>query len=405
MNWEKIEFGKLYLTPSQNGLNRPSSVRGEGYKMINMGELFANDRIKDIPMELVSMSDREIENYSIHINDLLFARQSMVLSGAGKCSIVIEVPEITTFESHIIRVRLNQEKADPLFYYYYFKSPLSSMSLIVQQGVQAGIRASDLKDLQVIFPPLLIQRRFAEILRRYDTLIENYQRQIGILEASAQMLYREWFMRGRCPYAKYDGDEKLPIGWERVKFTDVISIQSGGTPKTDNPQFWDGDIFWLSPADLENSFYVLSTEKTITDLGLRNCNSKLYPPNTVIITARGTVGRCVLLGTPMAINQSNYALIGKTVSQYFVFFKSLELADKWKKEAIGAVFETITVNNFERTEIVLPTPEVLELFDKIIKPILNKIRNSLQQIELLRQMRDKLLPRLMSGKIPLAAAE
>lgn len=106
----------------------------------------------------------------------------------------------------------------------------------------------------------------------------------------------------------------------------------------------------------------------------------------------------------MAINQSNYALIGRSVSQYFVFFKSLELADRWKQEAIGAVFETITVNNFERTEIVLPSTEVLETFDKVIEPILNKIRICLEQIELLRTMRDKLLPRLLSGQIELSSA-
>ena len=65
MKWEKVEFGELYLLPSKNGLNRPSRVRGSGYKMINMGELFAFDRIKDIPMELVPMNDREIETSNI----------------------------------------------------------------------------------------------------------------------------------------------------------------------------------------------------------------------------------------------------------------------------------------------------------------------------------------------------
>jgi type I restriction enzyme, S subunit len=95
----------------------------------------------------------------------------------------------------------------------------------------------------------------------------------------------------------------------------------------------------------------------------------------------------------MAINQSNYALIGKGISQYFVYFKTVELAEKLKKEAIGAVFETITISNFERTE----------KFDALVEPIFLKIRNSLEQIEHLRQMRDKLLPRLMSGQISVEA--
>ena len=121
MKWPLVEFQQLYLSPSKNGLTRPARVRGNGYKMINMGELFANDRIGDIEMELVPMNEKELSNMLVDVGDLLFARQSLVLAGAGKCSIVTQVSEPTTFESHIIRVRLNRGLADPRFYHYYFK--------------------------------------------------------------------------------------------------------------------------------------------------------------------------------------------------------------------------------------------------------------------------------------------
>lgn len=137
MNWKKVFLGSLYELPSRNGLTRPSKVRGVGYKMINMGELFANEWLYDIPMERVQLNDREKRECLIAKNDLLFARQSLVASGAGKCSIVREVKEPTTFESHLIRVRLDTTKAVPLFYYYYFKSPLSPMKTIVTICAQA----------------------------------------------------------------------------------------------------------------------------------------------------------------------------------------------------------------------------------------------------------------------------
>ena len=161
MNWEKIQFKKLYLLPSKNGLNRPSSVRGKGYKMINMGEIFAHDRLKNIKMELVELSENE-KNYKIDKKDLIFARQSVVADGAGKCSIVIETSELTCFESHIIRVRLNEKVCDAMFYYYFFQSQLGKglLSTIRQQGVQAGIRGSDLANLKVIYPPLYIQKKY-----------------------------------------------------------------------------------------------------------------------------------------------------------------------------------------------------------------------------------------------------
>ena len=92
----RVRFGDLYALPSRNGLMRPSRVRGEGHKMVNMGELFANARIGDIPMERVPMNEREIEKFSLEEGDLLFARQSLVLEGAGQCSYISSVPETTT---------------------------------------------------------------------------------------------------------------------------------------------------------------------------------------------------------------------------------------------------------------------------------------------------------------------
>lgn len=191
MNWKKVFLGSLYELPSRNGLTRPSKVRGVGYKMVNMGELFANEWLYDIPMERVQLNDREKRECLIAKNDLLFARQSLVASGAGKCSIVREVKEPTTFESHLIRVRLDTTKAVPLFYYYYFKSPLSPMKTIVTICAQAGIRGSDLATLSVECPDLPTQRRIASILSAYDDLIENNRRQIKLLEEAAQRLYRE----------------------------------------------------------------------------------------------------------------------------------------------------------------------------------------------------------------------
>jgi len=91
MSWKTIRFGDLYAIDSRNGLSKPSKVRGQGYKMINMGELFANERIYDIPMELVPLKDSEKEKAKVEEGDLLFARQSLVLEGAGKCSIVMDV--------------------------------------------------------------------------------------------------------------------------------------------------------------------------------------------------------------------------------------------------------------------------------------------------------------------------
>src|SRR5207247_675988 len=115
-------FGELFAESPRNGLTRPKAVRGTGVKMVNMGELFAHPRLRNAPMDRVPLSASEAERFLLKQGDLLFARQSLVLEGAGKCSIFLNDTEPVTFESHVTRVRLDPGKADPRFYFYYLQS-------------------------------------------------------------------------------------------------------------------------------------------------------------------------------------------------------------------------------------------------------------------------------------------
>lgn len=179
-NWEKVKFEELYLLPSKNGLTKPTAIRGNGYKMINMGELFQYNKIGDIPMALVPLSKNEKKLNDIQVGDLLFARQSLVVSGAGKCSIVVNVPEYTTFESHIIRVRLNKELVNPMFYYYYLQSDNSPVKSIINYQNQAGIKGSDLAKITVIMPSLEEQNQIVAKIEKEEKAIEECKKLIEL---------------------------------------------------------------------------------------------------------------------------------------------------------------------------------------------------------------------------------
>lgn len=180
LEWEKVKFSNLYEIPSKNGLTKPSAIRGNGYKMINMGELFANDKIGNIDMELVPLTESEKEKNEVKVNDLMFARQSLVVSGAGKCSIVVDAPEYTTFESHIIRVRLNSSIANPYFYFYYLNSSKSPIPSIVTFNGQAGIKGSLLGELDVIYPPLNEQTKIVAKIQEEEKAIEECKKLIKL---------------------------------------------------------------------------------------------------------------------------------------------------------------------------------------------------------------------------------
>lgn len=229
--WTKKKFGELYSTPSRNGVSKPSRVRGSGYPMVNMKEIFLYDRITDEQdMELVPLSEGELQSGMLISGDLLFARQSLVIEGAGKCSIYLgKKRREVTFESHLIRVRLDGKVANPIFYYYYFSSPLGKLNVrtIVNQVAAAGIRGSDLERLLVPATELSTQTRIASIVSIYDDLIENNEKRIKTLEQMAELLYIEWFVKFKFP-----GHEKvklvdsgtsygkIPEGWE------VVTIES-----------------------------------------------------------------------------------------------------------------------------------------------------------------------------------
>lgn len=190
-------FGELFADGTRNGLTRPKAVRGAGVKMVNMGELFAHSRLRNADMDRVPLSDSEAQKFLLKDGDLLFARQSLVLEGAGKCSIFLSDDEPVTFESHVTRVRLDRSKADPRFYFYYLQSHhgKSAIRSIVEQGAGAsGIRGSDLQNLGVLWMPPPEQRAIAHILGTLDDKIELNRRRNQTLEAMARALFKDWFV-------------------------------------------------------------------------------------------------------------------------------------------------------------------------------------------------------------------
>ena len=376
MSWPQTRFGDLYLIPSRNGLMRPSRMRGEGIKMVNMGELFANQLIGDIPMERVPMNERELASSSLAQGDLLFARQSLVLEGAGQCSYIASVPEPTTFESHLIRVRLDKTKAIPLFYHYYFRSPFSGMSTIVQQCAQAGIRASELTELKVGYPPIEVQTEVVNLLSPYDDLIENNRRRMALLEDSARLLYREWFVRLRFP-----GHEHTPIvdgvpqGWERNTLGDSITLNYGKALKAEIRIKGDYPVYG-------SSGIVGSHEKP------------LVQGPAIILGRKGNVGSVYW-------SSKNFYPIDTV---YFVNPESSSLYLFYALKNMHFISTDVAVPGLNRDfaysrPLLHPPSTLLRAFHETVEPTHAQLDKLDETNQKLRAARDLLLPRLMSGEL------
>lgn len=396
MSWGKIRFGDLYAIGSRNGLSKPSKVRGAGYKMINMGELFSYDRIYDIPMELVPLSDSEKANAKIEIGDLLFARQSLVLEGAGKCSIVMETSPLTVFESHLIRVRLSED-ANPMFYYYYFCSPLSPVKTIVSQCAQAGIRGSDLQELEVLFPPKEIQDKVATILSTYDNLIETNQKQIKLLEEAAQRLYKEWYVDLRFPgYENVAVVDGVPEGWKKISLQNICTVikQVLSSEKIPREIPYIGlehmprrDIClsnWGNSSDVNSSKYVYC-EGDILFGKIRPYFHKVgFALNNGITSTDNIIMRAV---------KGVWGLLLMTVSS--VAF--VDYSYKTCKE--GSKMPRADWNAMKKYPVLVAVDAVQSKFEERIDTITKQIKVLAYQNHKLAEARDRLLPKLMNGEL------
>lgn len=286
--------------------------------------------------------------------------------------------------------KFSGNKADAFWMYYYLKSPQAKayIQTHLRGSTQAYMPLGGLRDMPVPVPPQSVRNAIIAILRPVDEKIVCNNAINDNLQQQAAALFATFYDRAET----------------EVGFTEIIQILGGGTPKTGESSYWNGDVPFFTPKDV-GSPYTLATEKTITEEGLAHCNSRLYPINTVFVTARGTVGKVGLPGVPMAMNQSCYALVGKDTHQLLVYFYTLKAVDRLKHKASGAVFDAITTRDFESEIIMKLSDDDEKAFLDVAQPIYQAVlSNSIENLGL-AALRDSLLPKLMSGEIDVSAVQ
>ncbi|WP_236131630.1 restriction endonuclease subunit S [Faecalibacterium prausnitzii] len=305
--------------------------------------------------------------------------------------IIYNQDEAPALLSSIAILRCDEEKVIPEYLYYLLKTPSFKKDVKDNYGSGSAIPRIILKDfkrMKVEYPSIEKQRQIVSILHDLDAKIFNNQKVNDNLEQQAAALFSSLYNRSNT----------------EVRYTDLIQILGGGTPKTGETAYWNGNIAFFTPKDVGTP-YTFITEKTITEEGLSHCNSRLYPVNTVFVTARGTVGKVGLSGVPMAMNQSCYALVGKETRQLLVYFYTLKAVDRLKHKASGAVFDAITTRDFDSEQIMKLSDDDAKAFLCVAEPMFQEILNNSIENLRLSTLRDFLLPKLMSGEIDVSSVQ
>ena len=382
-----------------------------------------------VPEEVISSIPR-VERFELKEGDTLIAMTGATVGKVGKFP--------RTHERHFLnqrvgKVYLTEPDAADYRYIYYILSQdtyVRKMFGIAEGSAQANISGSQIESLEVPLPPLAEQKAIAAVLGALDDKIELNRRMNATLEAMARALFQSWFVDFDPVRAKLDGrppaaldpataalfpdsfqDSTLghiPKGWEAGSILRQADLLSGGTPKTDVPAYWNGDVPWASAKDVSQcgEAFLVSTERTITNQGVEESATKIIPANATVVVARGaTTGRLTMFGHAMAMNQTCYGLRSKVGAPLALYCNARHFIERLVQGGHGSIFDTITTSTFEATDVLLAPKEVLLAFDKQVTPLFQLVHANLHQSRTLATLRDTLLPKLLSGELSVAGVE
>ncbi len=399
--------------------------------MVNMGELFAYPRINNLVMDRAPLNEKEKESSLLKTGDLLFARQSLVREGAGQCSIFLNDQEEVCFESHLIRCRLKQDIANPTFYFYFFSSCLGKkiINTIVEQGAgAAGIRGSDLAKLIVPKPSIVIQERIAKILSDLDDKIHLNNQINQTLESIAQAIFKSWFIdfepvrakisakqTGQDPElaAMYAISGKSEAELEQMAKEDFAELQATAALFPDElveselgevPKGWsiakvDGILnrikikkrFKKNDVNEFGRTFVLEQGSNII-LGFHNDEGSIPASKEEPVFIFGD-HTCItkLMLSNFDVSENVIAVTGKERNSYWTYYaiRDLQKFQEYRRHWMELVSK----------QVVMADLNLTDYFAKKVKTLHEEIENFVHENLVLINLRDTLLPKLLSGEV------
>lgn len=316
--------------------------------------------------------------------------------------------------------------SDPKFIYYFLKT--LRLERLDSGSSNPTLNRNFVHQLDANKPEPKVQKKIAAVLSALDAKIDCNNRINAELEAMAKTLYDYWFVQFDFPYDFSTGEpaqngkpykssggkmiynptlkREIPAGWKDSNILIVADLLGGGTPTKKKPEYWHGSIPFFTPTDADGTIFKFSTTDSITEEGLKKSSTKLFAKNTVFITARGSVGKLVLTGTDMAMNQSCYALRAKPgISHTYLFFLAKELIHHLEVKSSGSVFDSIVSSDIEFTRLAIPDTTVVEKYAAVVEPAFKRIAANTQENQHLTKLRDWVLPMLMNGQVTVAEVE
>ena len=231
----------------------------------------------------------------------------------------------------------------------------ANIEAILVGGGRAKLNAEVLMRLVLILPGRAEQIRLSSYLAKLDSLLSLHQRKLEKLKILKKAMLEKMFPKNgaKVPEIRFSG---FTDDWEQRKLGELADIVGGGTPSTSNLQYWDGDIDWYAPAEINDQVYVSSSQKKITKAGYENSSVKLLPVGTVLFTSRAGIGKTAILAREACTNQGFQSIVPhkQELDSYFIFSRSSELKQYGELVGAGSTFVEVSGKQMSEMELMMP---------------------------------------------------
>jgi type I restriction enzyme, S subunit len=381
-DWEKYRFSDFVE------INPTVSLKsGNEYSFVEMKDLQDGNKFCFPKIKRNTSSGVRFQE-----NDTLFARITPCLENGKICQVKGLENEIGFGSTEFLVFRGKENISDNDFVFYLSRwDEVREFAEGNFEGTSGRQRVPKncFDNLFLKLPELSEQCAIASLLSSLDDKIDLLHRQNKTLEQLAETIFRQWFI------------EEADKSWKVVKLGTLGKIICGKTPSKKVAKYFNGEIPFIKIPDMHGKTFVFNSEDSLTELGLNLQSRKTLPPKSICVSCIATVGLVVMNAKIAQTNQQINSIIpAKEIYRYFLYLKMLSLKDELLAMASGGTAtDNLNTGDFSNIDVVLPAENLLKEFDGKVKPLFEKIYNNQTQIHTLAQLRDTLLPKLMSGDV------
>ena len=391
MRTAKLKDITLTITDGKHGDCKNHD--GSGYYFISCKDVYDETIHYENARQITEDDFRDADRRTnLAAYDILITNSGTI----GRMALVKDIPETrkTTFQKSVAIVRADTSQVVPNYLYYLLKSKVHDFINSSNGSAQKNLLLSTMRDFDISFVDSFeTQHRIASILSRYDSLIENYQKQIKLLEEAAQRLYKEWFVDLRFPgHENTNIIDGVPEGWKKKKLHEIAEVVMGSSPKS---EFYNNDKQGLPFHQGVGSYGTRFVDDNVYSTSI----TRLAKPNSILFSVRAPVGRLNITKNKIIIGRGLAAMNHKDGFQSFLFYM---LKERFFMDNIignGSIFASISKVELLDQEFIVPPMKTIKAFESLASKLDKKIQGVDTQLRLLTEARDRLLPKLMGGEI------